>query len=755
MCEKPFAKSEVPIAEDEECSGEGTFFFDENGTAITGPVATLPGLVAQPIGPIQPIPLYGPCSLATIDGSWLIQISPKLPSLFQMRGPMRIESRNNILRISGDVYVKPFILYPISAVSPAGVGTSPTILTEPFTPGSLVIQTNWYPAFPQKEYRWYFRSLGCSYDTKTGTLTFKFERHLWNTSTQQFTSKDTGSMTFKCTRSIFIWPTLPAPTIKMTGTAVIGGSTYEVTATKTSPYYRGCQVEVDVMKNRSYPSGVTSCNGATTYTFDSVYRTAGMDFRVVINQTDIPEDPLLTTAEMHTLLSTYRSLTPAGDAWRLWLLVGSRMDGTLGIMFDTDNPPHREGAVGFYDPKFGSESYVWPSAQNKKIGEVPLAFLRTLIHEAGHAFNLYHPKHDVHGVPVGKTIMNQTGDVMGFASAADPYPCNAIMAFNDHNRTSLIHSPDPQVKPGWKEFGWGHGSAWSGIAEPVDAMGLDLGAPEAEDLRLELDLPKEIHRGEYIVANVAVVNTGKTARRVSSALNLSEGDLRMYVKPPSGEILDVRDVVLACGERRTVDLGAGKVFSGSVQLFYTSCGFVFDQPGRYEVQAELDVGDGTVVRSEKMDIVLRPATTDAERTIQSNLMDADVGLSLALGDFGSSTNAQKKLTAVAEAYGDTASGAAAAMTVANSLGRPFRDLRAGKIVRGKDEAEAARLLDLAMKDRTAEDAMRMAKSVISPREVSAPLLDLVKARVKKGRKDGIYTKGDADLADKILDDLLA
>jgi hypothetical protein len=87
--------------------------------------------------------------------------------------------------------------------------------------------------------------------------------------------------------------------------------------------------------------------------------------------------------------------------------------------------------------------------------------------------------------------MNQTGDVVGFATTANPYPCNATMAFNDHNRTSLIHSSDPQVKPGWKEFGWGHSATFTGIAEPVDAEGLRAGAREGAGLRVELRLPEQ------------------------------------------------------------------------------------------------------------------------------------------------------------------------------------------------------------------------------------------------------------------------
>lgn len=749
MCEKPNFGNDALIPDDEESCSNVTFYFDENGTAIRGPTRELSGTI---VGPIEPIPLFRPCSLATLNGSWLIQIGPNLPYLLQISGPMRIESKKDVLRISGDIYTRGFVYPPRSVIVSSPVETAPSsiLLSEPIFTGSLVIKKNWYPAYPQRNYRWYFRSQGCRYDTKTGTLSFKFERHLWNTRTQEFTSKDNGWMSFNCSRSIITWPTLPAPTISMTGKASIGGKRYTVTATKTSPYYRGCQVEVDVMQNRSFPSIASNCDNSTSYSFESVYREAGMDFKVVLNQTNIPDDPLLTIAELHNLLSTYRTLSPGWAAWRLWLFVGSRMDGYLGVMFDTNNPPHREGAVGFYDPKFGTQSFVWPSAHNKRIGEVSLAFLRTLIHEAGHVFNLLHPP----SASAGKTIMNQTGTVMGSASAADPYPCNAVMGFNDHNTTSLIHSPDPQVKPGWKEFGWGSSS--SGIAEPVDVIGLDLPSPEAEDLHLELDLPIQIHRGEYVIANVTVVNTGSATRPVSAALNLSEGDLRLHVKSPSGEILDVRDIVHIESERRVVNLAPngemGDRFSHSFQLFYTNNGFLFDQPGRYEVQAELEVGDGSVVHSKKLDITLRPPATEVENAIESNLMDADVGLSLALGDFGTSTVSQNKLTTVAEAYGGTDSGAAAAMVIANSLDRTFRDTRTQKILRKKDKTSSTHFFDIAARDRSATDTMRIAASIVSYRETSAPLLDLVKARVEQGRKDGVYTKEDADQADKLLDD---
>jgi hypothetical protein len=49
-----------------------------------------------------------------------------------------------------------------------------------------------------------------------------------------------------------------------------------------------------------------------TFTFTGVYRAAGMDFRVVVNEIDVPDDPLLTTPELHTLLTMHRSLSAGG-----------------------------------------------------------------------------------------------------------------------------------------------------------------------------------------------------------------------------------------------------------------------------------------------------------------------------------------------------------------------------------------------------------------------------------------------------------
>jgi hypothetical protein len=696
------------------------------------------------VHPPEPALGIRPCSLGTLNGSWLLELFPRRPFGFPfnaIRGPMRIESSASRLRVSGDVYVRSLIHPPVATAQ----------LENPLQLATR-IRRRWYPSYPQSQYRWYFRSQGVTYSA--GLLSFPLERRLWDAATQEFTGQDTGTMQLRCRHTPVRPPWGLQPTVQMTGTAVIGGTSYGVTATKTSPYHRGCRVEVDVMANREWPASALACGGQQTLTFASVYQGAGMDFIATVNEIDVPEDPELTVAEMHNLLATHRTAAAPGDeTWRLWLLVGSRDQlGNFGIMFD-QAAPHREGAVGFFDPTLPDNERIEAAARGEPLGNVPLAFLRTLVHEAGHAFNLFHPKHDIHMPPVGTTIMNQTGDVIGFASAANPYPCTATFAFDDHSGTSLTHSPDPQVKPGWKEFGWGHSATFAGVSEPTDAAGLQIAAEDVPGLQLDLAIPEQIQRGEFVTAQVTVTNTGDQPRSVSAALNLAEGDLWISLVTPAGERVDVRDVVLACGPSRRVDLDPGERLTGQIELLYTSVGLTFDQPGSYSLHAEYDAGEtpGELVRSATAEVVVRPATSEPGLELERLTTDADVGLAFALGDDGAAPEAREKLTAVMDTFPETDTGAACAMVIANSAARPLHDLRDGKVARKRDNALADRALEVAASGRDASELARLAAAVVSPVEPEGPVVQQVRERISA--KSG-YKKNDVAEATKILEDHL-
>jgi pimeloyl-ACP methyl ester carboxylesterase len=621
---------------------------------------------------------------------------------------MRIEVASPRIRVSGDIYVDD------------GTHGTPAKPLQPLTDAPLIIKKNWYPQLDMEEYAWYFRSLGVQY--KHGVLTFKFERRLWDPLTSEFASgADTGWMKLVCGKA-FNHPTLPQATIQMSGTAEIGGESYDLIARKTSPHYRGCRVEVDVMQNRSFPISAETCAGAAL-SFASIYRTAGWDCPAKISTSNIPDDSSLTTPELQAALTAFRE--PAvGPSWRLWLLVGSSQGGLFGLMFD-DTEPHREGAVGFFDPTLPGDPIIEVSARNQKLGDVPAAFLRTLVHEAGHAFNLFHPKHDIHTVPIGTSIMNQTGDVMGFATEANPYPCNVTFAFDDHNRTSLIHSPDPQVAPGRKAFGWGHGDLFSGVAEPVDAGGLPRQPPQAPNLTLDLMMPDSVFRGEFVSARFVVTNTGKAPERVTTAINLSQGDLRLRVTAPGRPPADVRDRIIACGDREYQSLAPGESLEAVAQVFYTTAGRTFRQTGRYYVSAELHAGTSRFVHSQPIEVVVRAPQTPQEREISQIMMDEGVARSLALGDFGLDTSSRNKLQELVDRFGDTTTGAAAALVLANSLARPLRNIRTGKVIRKAEPEKSRQCLNIATRNRSATGVVDLAVAVVAPTDADAPVLKQV------------------------------
>lgn len=726
--------------------------FDADGQLVVGPV-------------VRPELLTRPCPVGTLDGSWLLELERRTVFGPEVRGAMRIEVGTSSLRVSGDMYSRrvfppvfdplrpiptPFPVPDPGPLAGGAVGGAPGGDTGDqdapgIDPGILAeipsLSMRWYPAFPASEYSWYFRSNGATY--AGGTLTVQIVRHLWNRTTQEFVSTDTGTLTLSCRRPLVVAAaaTVLGPSQRMTGTLSIGGTVTNVTARKTSPMYRGCRIEVDAMVNRAFPASATIGTGVTA-TVRSVYATAGWDVTVVTDEINVPNDADLTNAELATLMTGHRQTVP-GEGWRLWLFVGSTQGGLFGIMFDDDTVP-REGAAGFADVRLGNDSFIAAAARGRQLDEVPAAFLRTLVHEAGHAFNLWHPKHDVHNPGIGIEIMNQTGDVMGFATATNPYPGNAAFVFSDHDRMSLIHSPDPQVRPGWKNFGWGHGDLSAGLPTPVDVAGL--GGDTGDDgLELTLTMSAQAFVGEYVTAEVALTNVSDQPRTVTTLINLSEGDLVFLHTPPDHSMQHLVDVAIGCGPRPTVVLQPGESLRNHVQVFFTNQGVTFTQPGRHTVAAQLEVDPLTTVRSAPVTVDVRGPASDAEVDISAKTLTPGVGRAIALGDFATDASARAVLTDLAEQHSDTDTGAAGALVLANALSRSFSDVRA-QDVRAAAPDEAAHFLELALSGRSAQRAAELAVTVASPTEKDAPVVADTIAALKSRAKGGARSAAGKDLA---------
>jgi hypothetical protein len=159
------------------------------------------------------------------------------------------------------------------------------------------------------------------------------------------------------------------------------------------------------------------------------------------------------------------------------------------------------------------------------------------------------------------------------------------------------------------------------------------------------------------------------------------------------------------------------------------------------------------VRSEVVEVYVRAPASDALRDMAALVMDPAVGLAFALGDFGANTDTQDRLTTVMNRHGDTETGAAAALVLANSLARDFRDLRTGQTLREADRAASAQALDVAVKGRAATTLAKYATAIVAPRELGAPLISAVQKRLAKPGR-GRRNKGDLEQAKAVITNFL-
>lgn len=400
-------------------------------------------------------------SKEALDGGWYLQLQSedKDPKKY-LRGPLRIE------RASGDA-AQSFGDFLISADLYRYDGDA-SGFPEPITENKnlLKIDRNWYPQLP---WAYYFSHIKCKHNNSvsydSGKLSFDADHYLWDKNWYpDVSAPQEGHFDISCPHQLVMHDNLPQSTLRLTGNASIGADHYRLIATKTSPLYRGCRVEVDVMQHRhSIPDA--DHHGRARESFTGVFRKTGFDIDRTDGNMDIRDAVELTKKQLNDHLKTKQDLGFKRDetSWRLWMLVASRFDEDpddpaerwFGFMFDSVAPDHfwREGAAVFYDPLvlLGPEPKpVAEGVKGKRLGELDVAFLRTALHEAGHAFGLIHPIDDQRlGKKKGRTIMNGTGDVKSKATKKEPFPHNIEFAFDPQNALLLIHSPDPKVAPGW------------------------------------------------------------------------------------------------------------------------------------------------------------------------------------------------------------------------------------------------------------------------------------------------------------------
>lgn len=252
-------------------------------------------------------------------------------------------------------------------------------------------------------------------------------------------------------------------------------------------------------------------------------------------------------------------------------------------------------------------------------------------------------------------------------------------------------------------------------------------------LMVQLQVPREVMRGDFIFATVRIQNTSNVRLSVSSRLNLFESDLRIFITGPNGKMKAVQGIAMIDSFPRQAGLGPDEYIEGQIGLFYTNVGLTFDQIGTYRLQAEYDPG-GTagLIRSAQVELTVHPATTQEERELADLTMNEHVGRSLALGDAGADLEAIQKLEEIADRFPERDAGVVARMVLGNTLARETKDLRTGRVMREADQATATQMFDEAFQAKALTIVARLACAVTPPAAVSkGPLLEGLRTHLER------------------------
>ena len=151
--------------------------------------------------------------------------------------------------------------------------------------------------------------------------------------------------------------------------------------------------------------------------------------------------------------------------------------------------------------------------------------------------------------------------------------------------------------------------------------------------------------------------------------------------------------------------------------------------------------------SETRQVAVHGPRSEDESELADLSLDPAVGLSFAFGDFGGDTDAADKLKRLSADFTQTDTGTAAALVLANSYSRPFRDLSRGTVTRKSSTRDTEAALDQAMDGTNSDRVAEIATAVVATSDTDAPVLDLVRDQVEAGDK----TRGGKNASQRALD----
>jgi hypothetical protein len=485
---------------------------------------------------------------------------------------------------------------------------------------------------------------------------------------------------------------------------------YKVTylCDKTSAFLRTIDLEIDRIKGTELPRPFNTHSVAShppdlpalTLDIQRAYQLAGIDMRIlsaseVFDPAEAGADLKWNEDELHNAMVHHFSQWRDEPQWKLYLLIATHFKLypqylVTGIMYDSqyrdpNDPFPRQGAAAFYSSMKADR--VWGTLPQ---AEFDRNFLRTCVHELGHALNLLHSFDKDR--PESLSWMNYPWRYPygynlppGWNGTHDFWQ-NCRFEFDPEELRHLRHHALMEVIPGGAAFG---------------ALGHDVPAPLAVSPQQQETAPLALYVrtrperylfdfAEPAAVEVKLKNQTQAPVIVPDMLNPEFGLLELFVRDPKGRVRSYQPLFKLCGEARTAELAPGESLYESVFVAYGAGGFYFEEPGEYRIWAVYGAG-GLRIRSNALRIRVAYPQKPEDEQMALWAFGQDQGHVLYMRGAAHLEKANDHLRKVTERFPTTHLSRYIHYCFGNSQAREFKDIATGEVRPPKLEVAAKEL----------------------------------------------------------------
>lgn len=353
--------------------------------------------------------------------------------------------------------------------------------------------------------------------------------------------------------------------------------------------------------------------------------------------------------EMHDAMQIYWSHFAAKAQWAFWSFFASQHEmGTSlgGIMFDDIGPQQRQGTSLFLN----SFIAVPPGGDPNPAAWVRRMIFWTACHEMGHAFNLAHswqkslvfgghgPWVPLVNEPEARSFMNYPYNVIGGQTA---FFSNFEFRFSDGELLFMRHAPERFVKQGDALWFDNHGFEEANTS-PEPALKLELRANREK---------AEFEFMEPAVLELKLTNISSEPQLIPENILSMQDSMTVIVKRNGQPARQFLPYARYCFQRKNKVLGPGEKVYESLFPAAGREGWSIAEPGYYEVQVALHLGDEDLV-SNSLTLRVAPPRGYDEEFIAQDFFSDNVGRILAFDGSRSLNKGNDVLREVADRFSD-------------------------------------------------------------------------------------------------------